>query len=263
MTRSKLSAEQIDAFREHGFLGPFTLCSPEAMAQARRRLDQSIDRESREETIASQVQAAGVEERPLRALYDRHLTDPAVYALAAHAEILSRAVALLGPDLLLWRTTFWIKEPFGRRLEWHQDTYKDEGFGSFPNLNAWIAIDEATVDNAVRLVPGTHRAVIERDVFCSPGYVAALRASDDLPPPPAGRGAVVTMALHPGEFFLFDGRVLHGSPPNRAAQRRAGLVTRFIPAGTSLAGLSVPSILVAGRDCQGRHVLAEPPLSAG
>jgi ectoine hydroxylase-related dioxygenase (phytanoyl-CoA dioxygenase family) len=35
--------------------------------------------------------------------------------------------------------------------------------------------------------------------------------------------------LRAGECVMFDGRVLHGSPPNRTTKRRAGLVVRFVP----------------------------------
>ena len=33
--RAALSAAEMDQFREQGFLGPFTLCSPEEMAELR------------------------------------------------------------------------------------------------------------------------------------------------------------------------------------------------------------------------------------
>jgi ectoine hydroxylase-related dioxygenase (phytanoyl-CoA dioxygenase family) len=258
----RLSAAAVARYEVQGFLGPFTLCPPAQMADLRRRLDGAIDGESRQEAIASQVAPRHDAHRPLRALYDRHLTDATVYALAAHPHIVALATRLLGENLLLWRTTFWIKEPHGRRLEWHQDTYKDEGFGSFANLNAWIAIDEATERNGVRLVPGTQHSIIGRDPFQAADYVEALRATEDLPAPPVPGAELVTMALQPGQFFVFDGRVLHGSPPNNSAQRRAGFVTRFIPAGTRLDGLSSPSILVAGEAPAGLHALASPPAAA-
>lgn len=260
----RLSAAAVARYEVQGFLGPFTLCPPAQMADLRRRLDGAIDGESRQETIASQVAPRHDAHRPLRALYDRHLTDATVYALAAHPHIVALARRLLGEHLLLWRTTFWVKEHNGRRLEWHQDTYKDEGFGSFANLNAWIAIDEATEQNAVRLVPGTQRSILGREIFQAADYVEALRATEELPAPPVAGAEPVTMALQPGQFFVFDGRVLHGSPPNDSARRRAGLVTRFIPVGTRLDGLSSPCILVAGEDRSGLHALApQPPAATG
>ena len=241
-----LTEQERTDFSEKGFLGPYTLCSPDEMSEIRTKIDELIKTRQKKEDIASAVHPQAGDGEALRALYDAHHDDDTIFSLATHREIISRAQNLLGPDLLLWRSTFWIKVPGGRRLEWHQDTYKDEGFGSFPNLNAWIAIDEATEENCVQLVEGSHKEILDLDVFRSEAYVNALHGSDDLPPPPVSHeGRLVKMRLNPGQFFIFDGRILHGSRPNRLMTRRAGLTARFIPAGTRLNGLeSEPVSLV-------------------
>ena len=152
-----LTRQELERFQRDGFLGPYTIAEPDEMDSIRSRLEADIENESRDETIASQVTPITDDGRPLRTLYDRHLTDPTVRRLATDPGIVERAKQLLSEELLLWRSTFWIKQPLARRLEWHQDTYKDEGFGSFPNVNAWIAIDVATAENGVRLVPGNQQ----------------------------------------------------------------------------------------------------------
>lgn len=252
--------DETDFFMANGYLGPVTLCTPGEMAAIKgNHLDPLIDGSAEEETIASQVNPSKGHAKPLLTVYDRHLTHAAVFGLVAHPEIVKWAEILLARDILLWRSTFWIKQPGGRRLEWHQDTYKTEGFGSFPNLNAWIAVDEATVDNAVQLIPGSHRQIIPRETFADPAYVAGLTRDEALPPPPVPHDRIVTMALQPGQCFLFDGRVLHGSHPNLGDRRRAGLVGRFIPATTHLAGLASPCIAVAGDPAATKHRLAPIP----
>ena len=80
-----------------------------------------------------------------------------IYDLATHPEIIERIAGLLGPDLIVWATNFWLKEPGGAEIPWHQD------INFWPleppvNASAWIAIDEVTVENScVRIVPGSHR----------------------------------------------------------------------------------------------------------
>lgn len=39
----------------------------------------------------------------------------------------------------------------------------------------------------------------------------------------------VNVELEPGQFVIFDGRVLHSSPANTSNRRRLGLALRFIP----------------------------------
>lgn len=261
MLKEIISATEKAEFNNKGFLGPYTLCSISEMNRFRPALDGMINERRRIEIIASAVCPDEGEGAPLEAIYDAHLDQPEVYALAAHGRVVDRISGLIGPDLLLWRSTFWIKSPAGRRLEWHQDTYKDEGFGSFPNVNAWIAIDETTEENCVYLVAGSHREILDLDLFRTESYLASLKCSDALPPPPVYPSERVTrMVLAPGQFFIFDGRILHGSPPNRSNARRAGLVARFIPAGTHLENLQSPSIAVAGNISPGEYRLANPPV---
>ena len=80
----------------------------------------------------------------------------------------------------------------------------------------------------MRFVAGTHREIIALERFRDTEYVDRLKAGEELPDPPVC-GEVVPMPLKPGQCVLFDGRVLHGSPPNPRTQRRIGLVVRFIP----------------------------------
>ena len=68
--------------------------------------------------------------------------------------------SLYGPDLLLWRTNFFIKEPGAKEIPWHQD------FNYWPLeppiiISAWIAVDSATLENScLQIVPGSHRKVV-------------------------------------------------------------------------------------------------------
>ena len=68
--------------------------------------------------------------------------------------------ALYGPDLLLWRTNFFVKEPGAKEIPWHQD------FNYWPLeppiiISAWIAVDAATLENScLQIIPGSHRKVV-------------------------------------------------------------------------------------------------------
>jgi non-haem Fe2+, alpha-ketoglutarate-dependent halogenase len=231
-----------DDFERKGHFQPVTLFTEEEMALMRAELEALIEARKRAESSYSEVRAEGGDGDPIETLYDAHLTDPVVRRLATHPLLGRLAKELLGGAAKVWRSTFWIKSSGARRLEWHQDTYKSEGFGSFPNLNAWIAIDPTTEENAVRMASGTHRSIIDLSEFRRPDYVAQMKASPELPEPIAAPMGVERMVLRAGQAFVFDGRVLHGSPPNRAEGRRAGIVVRLIPRDLELKGLSTPCL---------------------
>ena len=84
-----LSAAEVERFRRDGYLGPYSLCSPDVMAAMRP----SIERVLETDPPVSHNR-----------LHNRHLDSRTVYDLATDPAIVERMVALYGPDLLLWRT---------------------------------------------------------------------------------------------------------------------------------------------------------------
>src|SRR5690606_31734969 len=92
--------------------------------------------------------------------HNRHLDSRVVYDLATRPEIVGRIASILGDNLLLWRTNFFIKQEGAKEIPWHQD-------GNYWPLepavvvSAWIAVDDSTIDNScLQIIPGTHRKVL-------------------------------------------------------------------------------------------------------
>ena len=143
--------------------------------------------------------------------------------LASHHAIVDRMVSLYGPDLLLWRTNFFVKQPGSKRIPCHQD------FNYWPLeppviCSAWIAIDPATVENScLQVITGSHRKVIphvkatEDTIFNEMGDEKYYDSEE-----------AVDLEMKPGEFILFNERTLHHSHPNTSDKRRIGLAIRVI-----------------------------------
>ena len=59
--------------------------------------------------------------------HNSHQREAAVWELASHEAIVGRMASLLGPDLSIWRTNFFVKEgvdsdsPLQREIPFHQD----------------------------------------------------------------------------------------------------------------------------------------------
>ena len=206
-TDCALSREEITRFHADGYLGPYTLCSPDEMAVIRAKID----------WIMTQKGPNAANPLP-----SRHMDQRTVYDLAAHPTIIDRINSLMGPDLVLWATYFWVKKPGDKEIPWHQD------LNYWPidpplNLSAWIAIDEATVENScVNLIPGSHKKVLRH-----------VKSSDEMAFQEMAEGTsfeaknIVNMVLKPGQFFIFSERTLHQSNANRSQQRRLGMTCRF------------------------------------
>ena len=202
-----LTRAQVDFYVENGYLGPFAAMTPAAMTPIRQAIDAKV------------LNSPGP--NPRRPMQSRHMDNPAVYDLASHPAIINRIASLLGPDLVVWTTNFWLKAPGGSEIPWHQD------INFWPieppvNISAWFAIDDVTVANScLQIIPGSHRQNVRH-----------MRATDDMAihemadPAAYDVKQAVNMELKPGEFFLFSERLLHASSKNTSDKRRLGLAVR-------------------------------------
>ena len=185
-----------------------------------------------------------------------------VYDLAAHPAIIDRMAGLYGPNLVLWATNFFNKEPGGAEIPWHQD------FNYWPlepviNISAWVAIDEVKTDNScVQILPGSHKKVVP--------HVASrdgMAFGEEAEPGSFSLDGLLEMELEPGEFFLFNEKLLHHSEPNRSNRRRLGMSVRVTLPIVKLGQDGPPlhpghrAILVRGCDDMKLNRLQDPPLS--
>src|SRR4030095_11541777 len=80
-----------------------------------------------------------------------------VYGLARHPAILDAVEDLIGPDILVFTSTWFIKEPETAAIAaWHQDaTYF--GLRPYAHVTAWLALTHATPDSGgMEVLPGGH-----------------------------------------------------------------------------------------------------------
>jgi len=241
-----LTAAEVAQFQELGYLGPYTLCSVEAMAAIRTRIETEV------------LTSDGP--NPKNRLQCRHLDHRFLYELCAHPAVLERARCLFGPDLVLWATYFFNKEPGGSEIPWHQD------FNYWPlepvvNLSVWLAIDAVTVENAcVNLIPGSHKKIVPH-VRSREG----MAFGEEADPTQVDASKAIPMELAPGQFFLFNERTLHQSHKNTSQKRRMGMTMRLTVPLVKLVHDKPPlfpghaNIQLCGTDPLGFNRLTAPP----
>ncbi len=206
-TSHRLTRAEVDFFVENGYLGPYAAMSPDDMAPIRREIEQKV--------LTSDGPNPGSRAQ------SRHMDQPVIYDLATHPAIIERIAGLLGPDLVVWATNFWLKPPGGVEIPWHQD------INFWPleppiNTSAWLAIDKVTVENScVQIIPGSHRQSLPHT--SAPAGVAFGQMAD---PASFDASSAINMELEPGEFFIFSERTLHRSSVNTSDKRRLGISVR-------------------------------------
>lgn len=231
-TQAPVPADLAARFGREGYLCPLLGIGSERAAEAT--------------ACVARLEAAGSGRLPYFLRAKPHLLVPLFWDIVHDPAILAPVRAILGEDLLCYGSSFIDKRPGdGQHVAFHQDTTY-WGLAEDVAVTAWIALTPSTPDTgSVRVLPGTQ------------GHILAHTDSDD-PTNMLGRGEklasdvdeslAVDLCLAPGEFSLHDGRIIHGSHPNRGAQRRLGFAVRYIPAGLGLReGAKGSATLVSGR----------------
>jgi ectoine hydroxylase-related dioxygenase (phytanoyl-CoA dioxygenase family) len=164
-----------------------------------------------------------------------------------HPKILDVVEDVLGPNILCWNTSFFIKEARDPGfVSWHQDaTYW--GLSSSEVATVWIAISPSNkISGCMKFIAGTHqKQVRHEDTFdennlLTRGQEIAVEVDE---------AEAVYVELMPGQASLHHVLLFHGSEPNRSDDRRIGLAIRYIPTHLRQAvGARDWATLVRGKD---------------
>ncbi|MEU3888846.1 phytanoyl-CoA dioxygenase family protein [Streptomyces sp. NPDC029041] len=140
--------------------------------------------------------------------------------------------ALLGEEVLAAQSMFYFKPPGARGQALHQDNfYLRVEPGTC--VAAWTACDVIDRENGgLEVVPGTHLM----DLFCPEQADADVSFAREYVPPPAGL-APVPVDMAPGDVLFFNGSLVHGSQPNRTADRfRRSFIGHYVGRSTERIG---------------------------
>ena len=177
-----------------------------------------------------------------------HLAYRFVDDLARTPALLDCVARILGPDLLLWGSSCFIKAPHSPSyVSWHQDLHY-WGLDGTEEVTAWLALSASNEANGcMRFVPGSHRRgpLAHRDSFSgdnllSRGQELAVAVEEH---------EALAVRLAPGEVSLHHGRMFHASGPNTTPGWRVGLALRYVsPSIRQIAGPGDFAQLVRGED---------------
>lgn len=243
-----LTPAQIASYRANGYLYPLAALDRESVLRYRAAL------------AATEARLGGslmTIDRKYRG--NLHYLCRWVDEIARTPAILDAAEDLLGPDLLLYTSRFFIKEPRSDGIAaWHQDsTYF--GLRPFDHVTAWVALSDVTAEaGPVEFAVGSHirgqllqKANVVKNSVNTAGQ-AIVEWFD--------RSQLDRAILAPGQFSLHHTCVVHQSAPNRSNERRIGLALSFIPTRTRHIGSRrMPAALVRGRDDYGHFDLQPRP----
>jgi ectoine hydroxylase-related dioxygenase (phytanoyl-CoA dioxygenase family) len=249
-----LTVGEVSAYRGRGYVGPFQLVERQrALALAEHVL-------SRRRRVKDWFRRGDAHD-------DRHIDVRFLRELCVEDELLDRVQALLGPDIVLWRSRLFVKAPQGGAIPFHQDAayYRLERAGAgraddvrHLGLSAWIALTDSDLGNGcVEILPGSQRETWAHVPVPWPFGIAA-------DPKDVARHRREPMVMKAGQFFLFDNHVVHGSGANTSPRPRVGFAVRYTVPDVRIGERREPwsaratALLVRGGDATRRQQNADP-----
>lgn len=228
-----LSQAAVLQYHERGYFAPIPVMSRDEAGALRARL----------ETFEA---GSGPLEGKLR--HKSHLLFTWLNDLIRHPRILDAVEDVIGPNILCWGSSFFIKEPRNPAfVSWHQDsTYW--GLDPADVVTAWVALSDSVAANgAMRVIPGTHKLeqVAHRDTFRPDNLLS--RGQEVMVDVDEAQADMLELSA--GEMSLHHVRLIHGSDANPSDLRRIGFAIRYIPTTVrQVAGSHDSATLVRGVD---------------
>ncbi len=225
-----------EAYVEHGFFVAEGLFGADELAE----LKTDLIRLARGEYPCKSLQPlpAGIDDAQalerILCIHMPHFVSPVVKRYTSHPAIAETLGEIVGAHMAdgLWnggvkcmQSMFFAKPPGKPGQAWHQDEVfiptRDRSL-----CGAWIAIDDATIDNGcLWVLPGSHR----------PGVLYPMREHDrpdefDVSPESVGFDAAVEVPveLKAGSVLFFNGYLLHRSKKNVSDRYRRALVNHYM-----------------------------------
>lgn len=244
----KLTEEEVARYHHDGFIACRPGFSREQAGRYRGWLEQY------EQSLGGRLSAL-----EMNNAYKVHLLFGWADEIVRHPDLLDVVESLIGPDILVFTSKFFIKEPGTAAITaWHQDA-THFGFAEPCTLAVWVALSDAPVERGcLEYLPGSHK--LGQLHHRSQAHPDSINAAGQLIADPFDDSAPVAAPLRAGQFSLHHALCVHSSAPNRGDDRRIGLSIHYAAADAPHAGSGrLTARLVRGEDRHGHFDLLGPP----
>ncbi len=201
-----LTKSQIEQYHDEGFISPVRVISQQEAHLIKQELEM--------------VEAEFPEEINAESRNNLHLSFAFLDALAHNEIIVDAMEDLIGPNISLWASVMFIKEPSSKHyVSWHQDaTYMGLDSLNFPT--PWVALSPSNKETGcMTMIAGSHKTKIQEheDTFAENNILTRGQVIKNV-----DESKAVDLILEPGEMSIHHGAVIHGSQPNSSTHRRIG-----------------------------------------
>ncbi len=246
MTYFSLTEDELDFYREHGYLIRSCVFSDSEVSRLLESVEVAV-RKAHEKTpsgraylldgkrfvdvgtMTVQFEHKGASDA-IRVIEPVQHLHPDLEDLIKDERIVLPVRSIIGGGISVWTNKLNLKAGFvGSGFGWHQDSpywvHASDHVDRLPNV--YLAFDEATEANGcLRVIDRSHHR------GCLPGTLDGTQLGGFFTDPQFfDEEDAVSLTLGGGSVVFFDAHVIHGSNPNHTNQPRRAIVMTYQPAG--------------------------------
>jgi len=229
----RLSTEQVEFFRENGYLAGVKILADEQIEALREELTGFFDpqHEGRDLWYEYHTNESGDPDNVLFHALGAWRIKPAFHDILWHPAFTVPASQLLEGDVRFWHDQLFCKPAMhGGVVAWHQDYSYWTRTQPMAHLTCWIGLDDSTRGNgAVHYVPGSHRWDLLPITGLAGDMNAIRNVLDDAQWEQFQNPVAAEMKR--GEASFHHPLMVHGSFENRTEQPRRATVLNVIRDG--------------------------------
>lgn len=231
-----LTQDQIDAYRENGFLVIEGFLDPDELETWRATTAEAVEQRLSTKTEGWNLTNQGNPEDYYARVFIQCVkladTHEGMRRLMHDARLGEMAGRLSGASgIRIWHDQALIKQPFGNPTAWHLDN-PYWSFYSPQALSIWVALDDATLGNGCMwYLPGTHKAARYDNVDIGQNLADLFRFYPewkDVTP--------VSCPCPAGSAVFHSGLVAHGAGANMTNRPRRAMTCAYMPDGATFNG---------------------------
>ncbi|MAZ87547.1 MAG: phytanoyl-CoA dioxygenase [Cellvibrionaceae bacterium] len=233
---ASLSSEQVQHYRQQGYLFPLPVLSDTEAIRLRAELEGGEKMQG----------------KPLDRLQcnKSYLLFDWADELVHHPAILDAVESLIGPDILCYMTNLFTKEAGSSSyVSMHQDAAY-WGVDADDVVTAWVALSPATAESGVmKIQPSSHKTLLQQvNTYAKDNL---LSRGQEIPVDNLDSSKQLYMELDPGQMSLHHFQLVHGSDANTSSDRRIGFAIRYVAATAKKIGAEESALLVRGDNHSG------------
>ncbi len=231
---TNLTQDQIDSYRENGFIVLHDFLTPEELETWRQAVDGAVRQRGERRQLhhkANEYKGTYYDYVFVQRV-NLWMDSPKVRRLILDPRLGKLAAELAGVDgMRIWHDQALIKQPWANPTGWHLDNPK-WSYSSRQTLSIWVALDDATLQNGcLYFLPGSHKTAEYDDVPIGENISDIFRVY------PQWQNIVSAPAeMKAGSCSFHNGLIAHGAGANMTPGWRRAMTCGFMPDGCTFNG---------------------------